>query len=613
MRPPRDRLRLITTLPSVPPAPCSGYADLLPMRMENPHPESLQIGGARPGLDTSSAVATVQLPTHLRLAERLSLFLDKHHISSPVTYLSDPRLQLLELAPAFRFLRTPQGFRELADELTSFSRGSAEGTSLLRTTGPHLLALLPTTGKQRLLSHVLKERNKSTRKHCAYTIVRSCVSREELFTLLTPQHITKMLLLKHKPLDEIIGKVETLRALRNIQVPPYKTPGNAITIKEGRRLARAQIEAVRDTAKRAKKELENLTRVKPSHLNHGEDRPQCPSPRALTDTYVTISAIARRAELILTDARYSPREMQSFIAKATLKLRVACSDGLRLSQSHALPGRNLWTERRVEKLLQALSVIPEGHRLMTPTLRVFHMAPLKSLGEWRLSGRVVLGVPGVLKHNQKDEFGGASHMVGVTIHEVAHSLHMSGASPHFSWEASTGIPLTPTNPLFDLATFASLSTWRVVGYVPREQVIGRDSVRLGAHLIPLNRPLKVPPDEHLQTLRDTFKGDWVVFRYNSSDKLLYAHAATAAFARSANASSDPFEDWAETFSDYFLCPRDLLALAPEKFYYMELHIKRYHLTRDLPILREMYTALQKSRNLKKVPSPLSFSPSSPHS
>jgi hypothetical protein len=224
------------------------------------------------------------------------------------------------------------------------------------------------------------------------------------------------------------------------------------------------------------------------------------------------------------------------------------------------------------------------------------MAPMKNLGEWRLSGRVALGVPGVLRHDRKDVFGGASHLVGVTIHEVAHSLQMSGESPYLSWDPSTGIPLSPTNPLFELSTFSNLSKWRVIGRVSPDLIIGKDSVRLDGQLIPLNRPLPLPEGACFSHVKKDFGSEWVIFRYHANDKTLYAHAATASFARSSNASVDPFEDWAETCSDYFLCPTDLISLAPEKFYYMELHFKKYLLTRDLPVLRTMYTALKEAQS-----------------
>lgn len=528
---------------------------------------------------------------HERFAALIGRMLDQYGIAQSFPVFSDPRLRLLEFSPAIRHLRTPEAIRDVGAVLSSMCGFSKEGASAVRACGPHLLALLPVEGKQRLLSQVLNETTRAVRAHCAYAVVRSCVSREELFALMNSTRIAELLSLKHAPLDEIIGRVETLRALEPIRVPSYKRVSHGDPSGE-RRVARDHIAALRDVAMVAKKALEEIPLMRAvGPVGEGSARNRS-SAKGLYETYVLISAIARRAERIRAAPRCSLSVMESFIDIATQRLTVACSDGLRLSQSHTLSPKNLWTEKRVEELRCALAMLPDGHRIMTPTLHVIHMAPMKNLGEWRASCRIALGVPGILRHNRRDEFGGASHMIGVTVHEVAHSLHMSGENPCVTWEPSTGIPLTPTNPLFDLSTFASLSTWRVVGPVSRDQVIGKDSVRIDGHLVPLDRPLKLPDGDAFRHLKGSFGDEWIVFRYQPTDKLLYVHRATAAFSRSGNATSDPFEDWAEAFSEYLLCPEDLIALAPEKFYYMELHMKLYHITTDLAILRAMFSALQ---------------------
>jgi hypothetical protein len=83
-----------------------------------------------------------------------------------------------------------------------------------------------------------------------------------------------------------------------------------------------------------------------------------------------------------------------------------------------------------------------------------------------------------------------------------------------------------------------------------------------------------------------------VFRYAPKDNVLYRHTATASFARSSNSTTDPFEDWAESFTDYFVSPDQLLTLAPQKFYYMELLFKRYILANDHARLSALHRALR---------------------
>jgi hypothetical protein len=242
--------------------------------------------------------------------------------------------------------------------------------------------------------------------------------------------------------------------------------------------------------------------------------------------------------------------------------------------------------------LEALSFIPEGHRIMEPKLRDFHFAKLNDLGERRPSGRIALGVPGVFRHNQKNQFGGLSHMVGVSIHEVGHSIQMGSEEALLRWCAKSGEIWSPTNPLFDIATFASLSDWRIVGRIPKKEVIGEDSFLLGGKTIPLNRAVLMAPDDNIPGHTRDSLPEWIVFRYAPKDNVLYRHTATASFARSSNSTTDPFEDWAESFTDYFVSPDQLLTLAPQKFYYMELLFKRYILANDHARLSALHRALR---------------------
>jgi hypothetical protein len=59
----------------------------------------------------------------------------------------------------------------------------------------------------------------------------------------------------------------------------------------------------------------------------------------------------------------------------------------------------------------------------------------------------------------------------------------------------------------------------------------------------------------------------------------------------SSSTEDPFEDWAEAFTEYLLCPDQLITLAPEKFHYMEIHFRHYRLKRDYSRLAAAQRAL----------------------
>ena len=527
------------------------------------------------------------------LGEILLRRLESHLANVDRPYFTDPRLQLLELSAPIGRLRGYSAFKELANDLISFSTTSRHTASVITNTAPHLLALLPFTGKTVIISLALQNRSKSARKHVTYAAVRSCMTRDELTRLLTPERSKKLLALKYKPLTEIIGKVETLRTLKHVAFPAIlgeKKSGlnNAFE----RQLAKHQIIALRDITSHALARLDGLFQPTPAAQSRAAAHQPPSRPKAVIDAQTSLSLISRRADKLLTGPRPSLQQMNRFITTASRQIHLECSEGVRLSQSYTLPEKDLWTPRRVQQLLEALSFIPEGHRIMEPKLRDFHFAKLNDLGERRPSGRIALGVPGVFRHNQKNQFGGLSHMVGVSIHEVGHSIQMGSEEALLRWCAKSGEIWSPTNPLFDIAIFASLSDWRIVGRIPKKEVIGEDSFMLGGKTIPLNRAVLMAPDDNIPGHTRDSLPEWIVFRYAPRDNVLYRHTATASFARSSNSTTDPFEDWAESFTDYFISPDQLLTLAPQKFYYMELLFKRYILANDHARLSALHRALR---------------------
>jgi hypothetical protein len=527
------------------------------------------------------------------LEEILLRRIQSHLSSIENPYFTDPHLKLLELSTPLGRLRGNTAFRELAEDLISFSKISRQTANVITTTVPHLLALLPFKGKAVIISSALRDKSKSARKHVTHAVVRSCLTRDELMRLLTPERTKKIAALRHKPLTEIVGKTETLRALKNVGLPAIlKQKKSGLNNAHERQLAKRQVVALRDTAIYARARLDGLTHLIPTVQSHASTLPPPLPPKAVCDAQSTLSLIVTRADKLLTGARPSLQQMNRFITSASRQLILECSQGIRLSQSYTLPDKDLWTPKRVEQLLEALSFIPEGHRIMVPKLRDFHFARLENLGERRPSGRVALGVPRVFRHNQKEEFGGLSHMVGVTIHEVGHSIQMGAEGEHLRWCLESGEIWSPTNPLFNIATFSSLSDWRIVGSISRKEVIGRDSVLLGGQIIPLNRAVLITGHAHIPGRTAESPPEWIVFRYSSKENILYRHAATASFARSSNATTDPFEDWAESFTDYFVSPDQLLTLAPQKFYYMELLFKRYTLAHDYARLSALHCAMR---------------------
>lgn len=521
--------------------------------------------------------------------------LEQEQLTIERFYFASSRLQLAELAPAIERLERKGKLSNLLHDLVEFGLQSTERRRLLTESAPTFMALISTSGKIRMTNELLKLKHKPTKRAIGYAVVRSCVDREQLFSVVSPQRALKLLSLRYAPLKDIVGKVETLRALNDLRVPTQsprrrKPANNAAE----RREARDHVQTILEVAQTGLRRLETLSNYKrksPDAESASNARHSAPS--AFIDAHVTLSAVARQAEKLLTGPRPSLSRLKTFIDVAGARLNLECSEAIRLSQSHTVHAKNGWTASRIEKLTTALSLIPEGHRLMSPKLRGFHLTKMRNLGERRPSGRVALSVTHISQHNRKDEFGGWDHLTGITVHEVAHGIQMSSSEPFVLHDPTTGDILTPSSPLFHLPSFAALSGWKFVAHLQKGEFFARDSVTLNNKLFPLHRPVFIPSGTPLPGRTDTEPGTWAILRSSYPvDTFVYRHDITAEFARCKTACDDPFEDWAESFSDYLLAPDQLLAMAAKKFYYMETHFRVYLRSKDYQRLLVMHEALK---------------------
>lgn len=77
----------------------------------------------------------------------------------------------------------------LAQKIFAFAATGSERSKLVCYTLPHLLRLCSVEDKRRVLDVALKAPRKAVRKRLAYGVVRSSATREELFSLLSPQRV----------------------------------------------------------------------------------------------------------------------------------------------------------------------------------------------------------------------------------------------------------------------------------------------------------------------------------------------------------------------------------------------------------------------------------------
>jgi hypothetical protein len=76
---------------------------------------------------------------------------------------------------------------------------------------------------------------------------------------------------------------------------------------------------------------------------------------------------------------------------------------------------------------------------------------------------------------------------------------------------------------------------------------------------------------------------------DAGQKYLLVRHPDAQFGVRSNASCDPWEDWAEGFTEYMVAPDRFLIFAPEKFLYFHVHFRRYDESSEL--IKSLYARL----------------------
>jgi hypothetical protein len=156
------------------------------------------------------------------------------------------------------------------------------------------------------------------------------------------------------------------------------------------------------------------------------------------------------------------------------------------------------------------------------------------------------------------------------VHEIGHAIQIDASSASVSDSKSTGLVLTSADPNFDFRAFCQLSGWRFVTEQPWSLVLDGRAVKIADSLYPLYQPASYAGrDAILVEMKD------------GAEKYLLERHSRAKFGIRDYASSDPWEDWAEGFTEYVLAPERFLVFAPEKFLYFHVHFRRYDESSEL--------------------------------
>jgi len=227
-----------------------------------------------------------------------------------------------------------------------------------------------------------------------------------------------------------------------------------------------------------------------------------------------------------------------------------------------------WTIEQLGDLKAALEKMPEGILLITPLLK--EIQRVESLGQYVLGCRTHGGLiqiadfaidnPIMAKINP-----GIPTIVQTLIHEMGHSLQLGAEQADVLHEGNE-YRLAPGDSRYEFAEFMQLSGWKLI-HPNRFSVTNSGlSVKLDGQEYILGVPIK-------------HNGQRLILALNQG--LLFSYEAFAPFSLVKYSRTNPWEDWAEAFAEYFLMPERLITFAPEKFQYLEEEFRQYDTREDL--------------------------------
>jgi hypothetical protein len=485
-------------------------------------------------------------------------------------FFAAPELAILELAPQIAKLPYEGTRRQIVLELMKPARSNDGYRNYIATKIPHLIYFLSLRERMRLLSHVLTWPERKASAAMAYGIVRSAKTKDEMFELVTEKRSKQLLKLKHKELREIVAKVLFMRRFKELSLPlGLSRKISARVVKEpkkARQAVRERLSALYDSVKAHLAAVESYRRLE-------RTRSAKEFTRSLKDALRILSPHVGRNGA-LPKQPLSRFEGAKLAALVSLKVRSELAHGVWFARSRPSKGKPSWswTISDVKRVLPALKEIGEGVRLMTPLLHRFERQSDRKdeFGSRAPNGAIQLTDSGRSNRSISRAFGGRCYSLITILHEIGHAIQIGASAESITYAKHTGRVLSPADAIFDFQAFCALSGWRFVTEQPWSLVFGGHAVDVAGTMYPVDRTT-------------TYQGEPAVFVdiKEGTEKYLLVRHPDAQFGVRFSASYEPWEDWAEGFSEYLLAPDRFVVFAPEKFLYFQVHFRRYEESSDI--------------------------------
>lgn len=263
----------------------------------------------------------------------------------------------------------------------------------------------------------------------------------------------------------------------------------------------------------------------------------------------------------------------TFIAKTNLQLTYGLllrdqpegiQEGIGIDNS-PLPSHGVkWTLAQIKAADSGLSKIPGVLLLTTPWL--YEIQRVETLGSPYILGRrfedgvIRIANSAINLRGLELLYPGCSSLEVVLVHELGHSIQLGRNKGSFELSPPDELGFSDGDPRYEFKSYMGLAGWRVLAPWQYESTNQGLSVRIGDEEYPVGTAVKFNGQEVIMTV----KGG-----------LLYIHRALGPFSLGDYARTNPWEDFAEAFSEYILIPERLVQFAPEKFLFLEQEFGRY--------------------------------------
>ncbi|RMD83935.1 MAG: hypothetical protein D6808_07840 [Candidatus Dadabacteria bacterium] len=377
-----------------------------------------------------------------------------------------------------------------------------------------------------------------------YDVLRLCSSVDELESVVELVGEEKLLDLNYGAIDEIVARGGLLAYFRQIATPTKPSKFSS------RAHLNRKLEEVREF-------LLDVASASKSNPDWAE------SVAAKNFEVAALNTLNYLDGAIYDDI--SIKEFREVLTAVIEEIAIELYFGLSLTvETRSGEVERRWSVEELRDIRRVLEAIPEGRIVFTP--RLFEIRRVSTLddegatkAERRGNGVIAISDFAVNDTQMSAKYNGISSLQVNFCHEVGHAI-CQGKYYRVRVNSFNRL-LGPADPVYDFSSFLEIAGWRA--YEEGEFKILNDG--LSVSIDGREYPLGVPVEDGKE---------WCVFSYQEDLNMLFRYRLRPPFnlfSLHPYARTDPWEDWAEAFSEFILIPERLKRFSPEKYLYFCLH------------------------------------------